>query len=145
MSRDEVIEALGPDSNPEAVGGPEPDSCDEFRPARAPKGLLVMIEKGRLTRISLGQDSKVRTDRGIRIGATPDQIRAAYGPGTTVTEPHKYAPPPGEYITYWVGGPRQGYSEDPKARGIVYSIDETRRARQIHAGGPSIQYVEGCL
>lgn len=145
MSRAEVVQAMGEDSNPEAVGGPDPESCDEFRPARAPKGMLVMIEKGRLTRISLGQGATTRTDRGIGIGATADAVRAAYGPGTTITQPHKYAPPPGEYITYWAGGPRKGYVQDPAARGIVHSIEQTRRVGQIHAGGPSVQYVEGCL
>src|SRR5687767_4144879 len=35
MSRAEVVKALGEDSDPEAVGGPDPESCDMFRPVRA--------------------------------------------------------------------------------------------------------------
>lgn len=37
MTRAQVVEAMGEDSDPEAVGGPDPESCDEFRPARAPE------------------------------------------------------------------------------------------------------------
>jgi hypothetical protein len=34
--------------------------------------------------------------------------------------------------------------QDASARGIVYEIDGTGKVGAIHAGGPSIQYVEGC-
>jgi hypothetical protein len=105
--------------------------------------MLVMIENGRLTRISLSGGATVRTDRGLGIGSTGAQVRAAYG-RAIVTEPHKYQPRPAERITYWVGGPRRGYSSNPALRGIVYSIKGSGRVEQIHAGGPSIQYVEGC-
>ncbi|MDQ3126641.1 MAG: hypothetical protein M3Q74_13685, partial [Pseudomonadota bacterium] len=44
MTRAEVETALGADSNPEAVGGPDPASCDIFHPARAPQGMMVMVE-----------------------------------------------------------------------------------------------------
>ena len=39
MTRAEVVAAAGEDANPEAVGGPEPEMCDEFRPADAPECL----------------------------------------------------------------------------------------------------------
>src|SRR5687768_12819211 len=35
MSRTEVVAAAGEDANPDAVGGPDSSSCDEFRPAGA--------------------------------------------------------------------------------------------------------------
>lgn len=53
MTRAEVVAAAGKDAHPEAVGGPNPASCDEFRPDRSPAGVLVMIRNGRLTRISI--------------------------------------------------------------------------------------------
>ena len=34
--------------------------------------------------------------------------------------------------------------QDEAARGIVYEIDGAGKVGAIHAGGPSIQYVEGC-
>ena len=46
---------------PDAVGGPDPESCDQFRPARAPEGLLVMIEDGRLTRVTIHGDAPIAT------------------------------------------------------------------------------------
>src|SRR5690606_23850948 len=61
MTRAEVVAALGEDANPNAVGGPEPEQCDEFRPARAPAGMIVMLVQGRLARITLVRDSPVKT------------------------------------------------------------------------------------
>jgi len=144
MTLAEIAAALGPDADPEAVGGPEPEQCDQFRPARAPEGLLVMVEEGRLTRISLIRDAAIETDRGLKLGATAAAVRAAHGPAL-VAMPHKYQDPPAEYLTFWsVGRPAQDVT-DPAARGIRYEIGEDGRVAMIHAGGESIQYVEGCL
>jgi hypothetical protein len=146
MTLAEVTAALGADAEPDAVGGPEPERCDQFRPARAPEGLLVMIEDGRLTRISLHREARVATDRDLRLGATPAQVRAAYG-AALQAEPHKYQDPPAEYLTHWAqGGPRPPHGvAEPNSRGISYSVGQDGRVEAIHAGGPSIQYVEGCL
>jgi hypothetical protein len=145
MSRAELVEAMGEDGDPQAVGGPDPESCDEFRPARAPEGLLAMVEDGWLTRISLVEGAKVGTDRGLGIGAAAAEVRSAYGEALR-REPHKYEGAPAEYLTFWTKeGPRgDEYVEAPGARGIRYEIGGKGRVRAIHAGGPSIQYVEGC-
>lgn len=145
MSRAEVVKALGEDSDPDAVGGPNPQSCDEFRPARAPDGMLVMIEQGRLTGISLVGESKVATDRGVRLGAEAAAVRAAYGERLRA-EPHKYVEAPAEYLTAWTKeAPADGqYTDAPGARGIRYEIGREGKVESIHAGGPSLQYVEGC-
>ena len=146
MTLAEVTAALGADSDPGAVGGPEPESCDQFRPARAPEGLLVMIEEGRLTRISLHGEAAVATDRGLRLGATPAQVRAAYG-AAVEAEPHEYQDPPAEYLTIRAkgGNSAPGGVAEPGSRGIRYEVGQEGRVETIHAGGPSIQYVEGCL
>ena len=144
MTVAQVIAALGPDSDPEAVGGPDPESCDQFRPERAPDGMLVMIEDGLLTRISLIDGSKVKTDRGLGIGIPAAAVRDAYGTELQET-PHKYEGPPAEYLTMWAkdGGPIDR-AVPPNSRGIQYVVDSTGRVGSIHAGGPSILYVEGC-
>jgi hypothetical protein len=143
MTIAEITAALGPDSDP-AVGGPDPDICDQFRPARAPEGLLVMVEQGRLSRISLIRTSALKTDRGFGLGDTAAAIKAAYGP-LAVASPHKYEDAPAEYITAWRGRPPAADAPmPPDARGIVYEVGTDGRVRQIHAGGPSIGYVEGC-
>lgn len=144
MTRAEVEAALGPDSNPGAIGGPDPASCDIFHPARAPQGMMVMVEDGVLTSIWLRSGSTLKTDRGFGVGDAATAIKAAYGPLAYVS-PHKYAAAPAEYITTWSVGGTAGYVQDPTARGIAYHIGTEGRAEQVAAGGPSIQYVEGCL
>lgn len=144
MTKDEVIAAVGPTKNPGAVGGPDEEACTEFQPERAPDGLWVMIEEGKLTRITIGDNSPVQTDKGLGVGATAEQVKATYGDAAQ-SSPHKYQDAPAEYIAVWSGGPRsEPYVQDPNARGIVYEIDGAGKASFIHAGGPSIQYVEGC-
>jgi hypothetical protein len=145
MTRAEVVKALGEDDDPEAVGGPDPASCDEFRPARAPEGMLVMIEEGRLTRISLIDGAKVKTDRGLGLGATAAAVRAAYGPALQA-EPHKYEEAPAQYLSAWAKDPpKDERSPAPAtARGIVYAVGAKGVVQSISAGGPSILYVEGC-
>jgi hypothetical protein len=144
MTLAEVTAAAGADSNPGAVGGADPEACDQFRPANVPEGVLVMMEQGRLTRISLVEMSDIKTDKGLGIGDTAAAVKTAYGAAATATG-HKYQDAPAEYITVWDGGPRtEPYVEDEAARGLVYEIDGTGNVGAIHAGGPSIQYVEGC-
>ncbi|MGI8944170.1 MAG: hypothetical protein ACR2FJ_08090 [Qipengyuania sp.] len=152
MTLAEVTAALGPDSNPEAVGGPDPESCDQFRPARAPEGMLVMVEDGRLTSISLIRQAKVKTDRGLGLGIPAAEVRAAYGDKLQAT-PHKYGEPPQEYLTVWAtgggvpmrAGAAAATGEVPaNSRGIQYEVNASGNVGAIHAGGPSILYVEGC-
>lgn len=139
MTRAEVVAAAGEDANPDAVGGPNPDECDEFRPAQAPRGLLVMLEDGILTRISLSEGTGIRTAAGIGVGDPAAAVAAAHGE-QAVTTPHKYQDPPARYIAVWRAAPPA-----PDARGIVFEIGGDDRVMHIHAGGPSIEYVEGCL
>ena len=139
MALPDVVAAAGEDADPEAVGGADPALCDEFRPSRAPEGMLVMIEGGRLTRVSLLSGSDVKTEEGFGVGDAASAIRAAYGTEAVVT-PHKYVPAPAAYITVWRTDP-----EAADARGIVYEVGADARVSHVHAGGPSIQYVEGCL
>lgn len=139
MSREEVVATAGEDANPDAVGGVNPEQCDEFRPIRAPDGMIAMLERNRLTRLTLVAGSQVSTEAGFSPGDRAADIRRAYGDDATAT-PHKYMDPPAEYITVWRDPPP---AEDP--RGIVYEIGLDGLVSHIHAGGASIQYVEGCL
>jgi hypothetical protein len=142
MTKEEIIAAVGDTRTPNAAG--IPGECIEFQPQRAPDGLWVMIEAGKLTRITIGELSAVKTDKGLGLGEPADAIKTAYGAEAKAT-PHKYQDAPAEYITWWKGGPRsEPYVQDEAARGIVYEIDGTGKVGAIHAGGPSIQYVEGC-
>jgi hypothetical protein len=107
--------------------------------------MLVMIEEGRLTRISLIDESSVKTDRGLGLGAGAAAVRSVYGPALRA-EPHKYEGAPAEYLVVWAkGAPSDDRSEVPAtSRGIVYEVGGKGAVQGIRAGGPSIQYVEGC-
>jgi hypothetical protein len=139
MTRAEVVAALGEDANPDAVGGADPAQCDQFRPERAPDGMLLMFEQGRLTRISLSDPARVATEGGLSVGDSASAVSGHFGDQVVAT-PHKYAPAPAEYLTVWTSAPPA-----PDARGIVYEVGLNGHVVHIHAGGPSIQYVEGCL
>ena len=42
---------------------------------------------------------------------------------------------PAEHLTAWAS---------PGQRGVRYVVGQDGRVEEIHAGGPAIQYVEGC-
>jgi hypothetical protein len=139
ITRAEVEAAMGPDADPEAVGGPDPASCDMFRPARAPDGLLVMVENGVLTSVWLSRNTAVETDRALNVGDPAAEVKRVYGAAAEVL-PHKYADAPSEYITVWSTTDHRSAA----ARGLTYQIGQDGRVQSIAGGGPSIQYVEGC-
>ncbi len=143
MTTAEVTSAWGEDSTPNAVGGPEPEVCDEYHPTGAPQGVNVMIQNGRLTRITLGRDATIKTDRGFGLGDTGAAIKAAYG-GAIIAQPDKYAAAPAEDLIAWSRGGSTQYVQDPTARGIRYQVNGDGIVHIIHAGDPSIQLVEGC-
>lgn len=139
MTVAEIEAALGADADPDAVGGPEPERCDMFRPARAPEGLLVMVIDGVLGSVWVSRNAAVETDRALNVGDTAAEVKRVYGAAAEVM-PHKYAEAPSEYITVWSTTDHQSTA----ARGIKYEIGPDGRVQSIAGGGPSIQYVEGC-
>lgn len=136
MTRQQVEAIMGRDISPRVPGGPEPAVCNQFHPRRAPPGLLVMVEKGQLTRISIARNRWLRTSDGIGVGFRRTAILAKLGKAALVS-PHKYEDRPAVYIDHWWG--------KPGARGIRYEVAKNGQVAMIHAGGPSIRYVEGCL
>ena len=132
MSRSQVERALHVRLKGEAIE--DEKACVEMVPAGRDRGLWFMFEDYRLSRISVGQPSKVKTPRGIGIGASADAVRRAYSGGLKI-EPHHYEELPAEYLTYWTA---------PGKRGVRFETDRNRRVQTIHAGTASIQFVEGC-
>lgn len=145
MTRAEVTAAVGETATPGAAGASEPGACDMFHPAKAPEGMYVMLQGDRLTSITLRKNTTLKTDRGFGVGDTAKAIKAAAG-SAAQSMPHKYVEG-AEYITVWTkGGPAAatGYTENPAARGVRYETDAAGLVTAVHAGGPSIQAVEGC-
>lgn len=143
MSQAEVDAAVGlPPAN---VADAEPSECRQYQPPRGPEGVLVMLEKGVLTRLTAIRGSDVMTEDGVGVGFDGEQLKARYGSAAEVT-PHKYQDAPAAYVTIWSGktSPSSGYVTDPAARGFNFEIGQDGKVAFIHAGGPSIQYVEGC-
>lgn len=138
MTREEIVAAVGDDSHPESVGGSEPERCDQFYPSGAPAGMMVMVEEGRLTRITLTRQADVQTEHGFGVGDLASSIKLELG-SSAVASPHKYLSAPAQYVTVWKTAP-----SEPDPRGIVYETGADGRVTHVHAGGPSIQYVEGC-
>lgn len=143
MTRAALVQAWGDDSQPDAVGGADPEACDIFHPAKAPTGVQVMIQDGVLTRISLTRDATIKTDRGFGLGDTAAAIKEAYG-GAIIAQPHKYQAAPAEDLFAWSSGGSTAYVTDPAARGVRYEIGADGKVMAVHAGDPSIQLVEGC-
>ena len=98
-------------------------------------GLYAMAERGVITRITIGEPNRLRTDRGLGIGSMEADVRRAYG-RTLKIATAAYDDEPAHDLTFWIAG---------KKRGILYEPDQQGRVTFIRAGGSSIQYVEGCL
>ena len=143
MTQAQVDAAFGPPSA-NAVAA-EPAECRQYHPPRAPEGLMVMIENGVLTRLTVTKGSTVKTQDGVGVGADGEQLKTRYGAAASVT-PHKYQEAPAVYVTTWPGADHllNTYVSDPAARGLVFEVGQDGKVAAIHAGGPSIQYVEGC-
>jgi hypothetical protein len=131
MSQAQVAKALGSKLEGEPIEN-EQVCVEKVSPGHP--DMWFMFQKGKLTRISVGEKSRVTTPRGIGIGATAGEVRRKYAKGLQA-EPHHYLDLPGEYLTYWTA---------PKKRGVRFETDVKRRVETIHAGTDSIEYVEGC-
>ena len=131
MTQAQVAKSLGAPLRGEPIE--DEKICVEKVSRRFPD-MWFMFEEGKLTRISVGEKSRVTTPRGIGAGSTAAAVRKAYG-STLHAEWHKYLDRPAEYLTFWTV---------PKKRGVVFETDRRRRVQTIHAGTQSVQYVEGC-
>ena len=103
MTRAELVQVWGEDSQPNAVGGADPETCDEFHPVDAPKDVRVMIQNGVLTRITAARGATIKTDRGFGVGDTGMAIKQAYG-GAVFAQSHKYQSAPAEDLFVWSRG-----------------------------------------
>jgi hypothetical protein len=142
MTVDEASAALGVVLKP-GDEADDPQACDIAAPEDAVvlPGLHFLTEGGRIGRASIyapsadGHEpvSEIKTDKGVGLGSTDAEVRAAYP--NAVEQPAKYNAPPAHDLIVWTR---------PNERGVRFEVDEQGKVWAIHAGGPTILYVEGC-
>lgn len=98
---------------------------------KAPRGLWVMLQDGRVARVEVRSGS-IATSTGAHIGDSEARIKQSY-PGVAVT-PHKYVAG-GHYLT--VTG------SDPANR-IVFETDGSKVTTFRSGRTPEVENVEGC-
>lgn len=113
------------------------DACRIFQSPRLP-GLAALVEDGRIRRVTLytgrSGPSPIRTERGIGVGSTEAEVRAAYSP--LGQEPHKYSAAPAKNL-FW--------GEEGVPQALRFEIGENGKVSELHAGeSPWLQYVESC-
>lgn len=133
MSRTQAEKALKMPLQGEAFDN-EGSCLELYAPDNALPGMYFMFNEGKLTRISAIAPSTLTTPRGMGIGSSADDVRAAYGE-KLLAEPHHYEGEPAEYLTYWL---------KPEKSGVRFETDAQRKVQTVHVGDGTIQYIEGC-
>lgn len=111
------------------------EECDWVRVKDAPKGLLLMVEGGKITRVNIDDSSTIATTNGAKIGDTEEHIELLYS-GQVEVQPHKYTT--GHYLVVTPVDPAE------KDYRIVFETDGKKVLRYRSGLVPSVQYVEGC-
>ncbi|MCX7358887.1 MAG: hypothetical protein NT015_12205 [Alphaproteobacteria bacterium] len=96
--------------------------------------LWLMFEGDVITRITAGSESpSTRTAQNVGVGSTDAEVRAAYQ--NVIEEGAHYNPPPAHNLIIWTA---------PDQSGLLFEVSEQGVVTSVHAGGPSIRYMEGC-
>lgn len=130
MTEAEALRALGTGWQADRGSG-DPQSCHYLsRGEDGAEFTAYMVENGRVTNVTIQNDAPtsgrvtVVTDRGVGLGSTEAQVRAAYP--DAVVEPHQYADRPASYVTAWVRGAPStpGGQPAPDARGVQFVTNQ---------------------
>ncbi len=114
------------------------DSCRIFTSPRL-NHVYAIVENGRIMRLTAfhrpgSGSATIRTDRGIGVGATEAEVRAAYTP--LREQPHHYVEAPAKDLFFG------GSEREP---GLRFEMGNDGRVTAIHAGlMPVLGYVESC-
>jgi hypothetical protein len=92
-----------------------------------------LARNGRLARIEIGGDSRLRTDRGVRIGSSEAAVRRAYGRRLEI-ERNEYEEAPAHLLTWWLR---------PRLRGVLFVTDQKGIVDAIYLGDETIHWLDG--
>ncbi|MEQ1490609.1 MAG: hypothetical protein ABL932_08700 [Terricaulis sp.] len=96
--------------------------------------LWLMFEGDVITRITAGSEApSTRTAQNVGVGSTDAEVRTAYQ--NVIEEGAHYNPPPAHNLIIWTV---------PDQSGLLFEVSEQGIVTSVHAGGPSIRYMEGC-
>jgi hypothetical protein len=135
MTLAEARQVSGQPMNNEALEPDVPGACNE-QEYRTTDGdqLWLMFEEDRLTRITASENgTHTRTAQNVGVGSTDAEVRAAYQ--NLVEEGSHYNAPPAHNLIAWTV---------PDQSGLLFEVNEAGVVTSVHAGGPSILYMEGC-
>jgi hypothetical protein len=112
-----------------------PGACVEQQyPTTDGDQLWLMFEGDRLTRVTASSEApRTRTAQNVGVGSTDAEVRTAYQ--NVIEEGAHYNPPPAHNLLIWI---------TPDQRGLLFEVSEAGVVTAVHAGGPSIRYMEGC-
>lgn len=117
----------------------EPAVCQTLHAEGAQRekaDVTYLAEKGRLSRISAyAPASMVKTPQGVGPGSDDADIRKIYG-AAAIEQKAAYDDPPAHDFVIW---------RTVNTRGLRFEIGADGKAFALHAGGPAILYMEGCL
>ncbi len=112
-----------------------PEECYFARINGAPADLMLMVEKGKISRVDVTRALTIATTTGAKIGDTEDRIKLLY-PNQVTVQPHKYTD--GHYLVVTpVDAADRNYR-------IVFETDGRNVLRYRSGLMPAVQYVEGC-
>lgn len=112
-----------------------PGACSEQEYV-LPNGekLWLMFEGDVITRVTAGSEApSARTAQNVGVGSTDAEVRTAYQ--NVIEEGAHYNPPPAHNLLIWT---------TPDQSGLLFEVNEQGIVTSVHAGGPSIRYMEGC-
>jgi hypothetical protein len=110
-------------------------ACTYAAWAGGPRGVRVMVERGRVVRVDVQGPSTLTTAEGVGVGAPEADVERRY-PGRVRVAPAKYTT--GRVLTVTPPG-----RADPGAR-LVFQVEEGRVASYRAGERPAVEYVEGC-
>lgn len=99
---------------------------------KAPSGLAVMLEDGKIARVEV-RSGGIATAAGARIGDSESRIKSLYA-GRVTSTPHKYASG-GHYLTVTPSDP---------ANRIIFETDGSKVTEYRSGRTPAVEQVERC-